>query len=725
MSIFFSMLVSAQNYQQETTAFNFEDISSTGELLIENCDDCARAVEIGFEFTYYGRVYTQLYVGSNGFVLPGGSNPNQGERMACCDGRDIPWKDNMEGVIALWWTDLSLKAQKSTSVKEEKGKIYYHLLGSPGDYVLVIQFDKVRHFHNLATDDSNTFELKIFQNDNHLEFHYKNLVANKNIHTIGIESPLQNQGIRYFRTSKATPLPSKTKNFAISFIPPESVKLTSSLRYGAEGNKLDHVFEVNQNVSDIADIDFTEFEPSGSLAEDIDFGNATLLSNNPARFSLKYTLFSSLSGEKAGGIFGDIIDFTINGGDFLSLESQTIFIGRSKLIDDDEAKINGVSMNHNATMLAYKSKNNLLNVSGKSVLAGDVFFSGRDPDTLAGESYQLTRLGASGECGTPYIDDGDEYSYLFVICTTGGANKEVELIRYDLASYLDDDLTPNKTIVAGSTHEFSGSISQQALVVSASGSVAYGKDVGAGLQNVNFNGNIVNSTTGQLKSLSINSAGDKLVYVLDNTLYFYNGAETIITSEGVESAHISSDGSLIAFNSTSNALDASDNSDNSLEIFTVPAEIPFANFQQKTMLAGGECKLPVLSEHGRRIIVICNGDLLNLGNNFSNREAVFVIEKLNENEVVHLISGKSNVSKNISDLTMSSDGASVVFEDADEENAFSLTGLSKLDSRLEENTSKNYPVPFKLAGDGKSGTFFFINIFLLIIFLVRGKFLNF
>jgi len=721
---FFSAASHAENYELDSgISYNFQDISTTGTTLIENCDDCARAVEIGFEFTYYGRVYTQLYVASNGFVLPGGSAPEQGGRMGCCDGRNIPQVDNMVGVMALWWTDLSLKAQEASSAKEEDGKIYTELLGSPGSHVFIVQFNKVRHFHNLATDDENTFQLKIFENDNHIEFHYKNLVANKNIHTIGIESPRQDEGRKFFRTSKTTPLPAKTKEFALSFIPPENVKLTSSLRYGAEGNKLSHIFEVNQNVDDITDIEFSDFPPSGILTNDIDFLNAELKSNNPARFALDYTLEETLN-EAAGTISADLIDFKINGGDFLSLESQTVLISQTKLVEHEEFTVTDATMNDNATVIAYKSKNNLLEVIGKSELAADVFFVGRDTDTLAGESYQLTSLSASDECGMPYIDHNDDYSYLFVMCTTGEDNNEIELIRYDLDSYLDDDLTQTQITVPGSVHDFSGIISEQALVVSAANNVAYGRDVGGGLQAVFLNGSKVNSTDGVLKSLAIDSSGEKLVYVLGDTAYLYtDSTETVIATGGVKTVDISSDGTLIVFDSTSNTLPASDNGDLSSEIFTVPAVVPFAGYVQKTNLFGGECKLPSLSEKGQRIIMVCNQDLLNLGNDFTDdREAIFVIETLNETEVVHLISSLPDAISNIQDLVMSSDGASVFFEDGDEENAFRLSGLAKLDSKLEENTAKNYPIPFKIPGDGKSGTIFFLNLlFLMMVLVLRNK----
>jgi len=179
--LFSSPLLWAENYDQESITYAFEDISGTGITLIEDCDDCARAVDIGFEFTYYGRVYTQMYVGVNGFVLPGGSAPEQGGRMACCNGLDIPWNDNMAGDIAPWWTDLSLKEQADSSAKEEDGKIYTETIGTSPNQIFIVQYNKVRHFHNLVTDDANTFQLKIFEEDNHIEFHYKNLVANKNI----------------------------------------------------------------------------------------------------------------------------------------------------------------------------------------------------------------------------------------------------------------------------------------------------------------------------------------------------------------------------------------------------------------------------------------------------------------------------------------------------------------------------------------------------------------
>jgi hypothetical protein len=716
----FTAQASAAEYTQKNISYDFDDISpaGTGTVLIEGCDDCGRAVDLGFEFTYYGRVYTQLYVSSNGFVIPGGSAPNEVNRMGCCNGLKIPNDDNKVGVIALWWADLSLKEESQSNTTEEAGQIFYKKTGTAEDYVFIIQFNKVRHFHNLTSENSNTFQLKVFQKDNHLEMHYKQLVANENIHTIGIESPRQDEGVKYFRTSGASTLPAVgSSDFAISFKPPESVKLTSSLRYGAEDNFLQHVFTVDQAVNAIGDFVFTDFKESDSVVENIAFDNATLLNNNPAQFSLDYKLFDSLSTETGGQISGDYVDFDIVGSEFFTFDSQTVFISQIKEFDNDEDKITGQVFNNNGTKFAFKSKANLLNESTKSLNAADVFFVGRDPGTLAAEVYQLTSLTGNEKCGPPFIDDQDDFTFLYVMCETGDVSNEVSVLRYDLDSYLDDNQDAKSITVSGTPHTFNGDIETQAIVVAGQGDVAYIRDNGSGVQDIYLNGVAINipSGSGSVSSLAIDNTGTKIVYVLDDILYLYNGSENKLTNNSVGTAHISADGSTIVFTSTEN-LDVSMVNTSLLQVFTIPTS-SLSAFEQRTKLSSGECKLPVLSEKAKRIAVVCNQDLLNLDNYFTNREGVFIIENVTGSDITHLLTGASDVSENITSLAMSSDGSNLSFEDGDEENTFRLVGLSKLDSELEELTAKSYPVPFKLPGDGKSGSLIYLSLFLLSISL--------
>ena len=634
----------------------------------------------------------------------------------------MPTNDNIAGFIALWWTDLSLKAQSLSDAAEEDGQILYEQTGTPGNYVFIIQFENVRHFHNLASDKASTFQLKIFENDNHIEMHYKELVANQKIHSIGIESPRQDEGVKYFRTSGNNTFPSGgSSEFAISFIPSESAKLTSSLRYGAEGNTLQHVFTVDESVAGIGDFDFSDFEISASIVEDIDFDNAVLLNTDPAQFALSYKLFDSLSSEVGGAISGDYVDFEIDGSDFFTLDSQTIFMSQAKEFEDAEGKITNQVFNDNGTVYAFKSKANLLSSLTKSVDAADVFFVGRDPDTLAAEVFQLTSLSGTEKCGPPFLDDTDTYSYLYVLCETGAVSNEVALRRYDLNSYLDDDLSPVSITETGTTHIFSGNIETQALVVAGDGNVAYARDVGGSVQDIYLNGVSINTNgSGSIFSLASDTAGTQFIYVLDSTAYFYNGSETTLAATNVGSAHISADGSTLVLNSTDDLDVSADNSDGSSEVFTVLTS-SLATFEQRTDLGlvTDICKLPVLSEKALRIALVCNNDLLNLGNDFSDREGVFIIETVTGEDVTHLLTGASDISENISGLAMSSDGSNLSFQDSDEENIFRILGLSKLDSTLEELTSKSYPTPFQFSGDGKSGSLIYFSFFLFAALFVR------
>ena len=129
--------------------------------------------------------------------------------------------------------------------------------------------------------------------------------------------------------------------------------------------------------------------------------------------------------------------------------------------------------------------------------------------------------------------------------------------------------------------------------------------------------------------------------------------------------------------------------------------------------------MPKLSQNGQRIVVVCNDDLLNLGNNFNNREGVFVIEEVTGSTVHHLISGLPDKTSAISGLTLSANGANLTFQDANTNNAFRLDGLSSVVPELESTGGKSYPVPFILPGSGKSGLWFLMNIFIFVLAAMR------
>ncbi len=708
--------------------FASEDISGTGAVVLENCDDCGKAIDIGFPFTFYGRTYTQLYVVSNGFIVMGGSRAELGNRSGCCVGRDIPFDDNLEGVLAPWWNDLSMLANAETLAPEENGRVLYQLNGSSGSYELVIQYDEVRHFHNLLTDEANTFQVILSQVDNSIEFRYEKILPTSSIHTIGIESPAQDEGDKYFRTGVEVS-PPFTDNFSITYTPDFSLNMTSSMRYVAAGGILEHVFTLGTALTDISDIDFVNFVAGDSYVTDngIDFAGAQLLNpaTNPAKFSLQYTMEPNYNGD-AGLVATDKIEFALvpescsNVSDeCFNLVSQSIYIKQSPFLDDLEDKVNSLAFNEHATLSVFLSKDNLLSDITKSENAMDVFFSGPDPDTLEPESHQLSHLTGTKQCGAPHIDDTDAYSYLYVMCHTGTDATEIAVYRYDLDSYLDDNLAEQSIVVSGTTHAFSGSVSTQARVVAADGNVAYARDIGGGQQDVHYNGVKINSASGDLKSLSIDETGTKVVYVIDNTVYYYNGSENLVDANGVTSASISIDGSTIAFNSTGDL--SGNNADGSLEVFTVPVSL--TPFTQQTNLASGNCKLPVMNANASRLVVVCDADLLGLGNDFTSREGVFVIENITGETVTHLVSAKTTETSDIAGLSLSSDGAVLSFDSAvaSDLSAYLLIGLSRLDSTLEDYGEKSYPVPFYMPGDGKSGAVFYLFVMFFFALVSRTR----
>ena len=80
--------------------YDFEDISTTGTPLTLTDDDMSGAIDMGFDFNYYGIDYNEAYVSSNGFltVLPG--------QYPDYEGQTLPTMGDPDGVIAGWWGDL-------------------------------------------------------------------------------------------------------------------------------------------------------------------------------------------------------------------------------------------------------------------------------------------------------------------------------------------------------------------------------------------------------------------------------------------------------------------------------------------------------------------------------------------------------------------------------------------------------------------------------------------
>ncbi len=82
--------------------FDWIDISSTGQDIVDSLDDDSYAgpYNLGFDFTFYGVTYNQIYIGSNGLI--GFDDDGMSSRIA----RPIPTTTVPNNFIAWMWDDL-------------------------------------------------------------------------------------------------------------------------------------------------------------------------------------------------------------------------------------------------------------------------------------------------------------------------------------------------------------------------------------------------------------------------------------------------------------------------------------------------------------------------------------------------------------------------------------------------------------------------------------------
>jgi hypothetical protein len=166
--------------------YDWTDIAppGPGSLVTEITDEDAAFTTrpIFFGPRYYGEVYNQISLNSNGFITMGWSDYLYGDNSV------IPSAHGPAGMIAGFWDDLDPSAG---------GDIYTWLDATNHRYI--IQFDEVRRWGTMETE---TFQIIILNenyyptptNDAPILIQYEH-VANPTSCTVGIENPDQTDGI--------------------------------------------------------------------------------------------------------------------------------------------------------------------------------------------------------------------------------------------------------------------------------------------------------------------------------------------------------------------------------------------------------------------------------------------------------------------------------------------------------------------------------------------------
>jgi hypothetical protein len=161
----------------QTGTFAPIDITATGTTVSLSDDSVSGALPVGFDFSYYGIVYNNFYISSNGFLTFNGSSGN-----GCCSGGVIPSSGDENNLIALVWEDLN---------PASGGTIRYETVGTAPDRKLVMEYDAVPFY---GSSDAVTTQVQLFETSNRIEIHSTLIPANGNA-TMGIENQDGSMGL--------------------------------------------------------------------------------------------------------------------------------------------------------------------------------------------------------------------------------------------------------------------------------------------------------------------------------------------------------------------------------------------------------------------------------------------------------------------------------------------------------------------------------------------------
>lgn len=167
-------------YTCETTAFDFEDISTSGTPIFLGDEELSASIPMGFTFPFYGQNLSEIRIGSNGYLTA-----NDFFHFLCCiDGQDHPDSSHPNNLIAGYWEDLDPGAG---------GTIHYETVGEAPNRTFIVQFTAVQHF---PVGFPVTFQFQLMENGT-VEVHYAVATSDGDFHSAGIESPSGFFGLRY------------------------------------------------------------------------------------------------------------------------------------------------------------------------------------------------------------------------------------------------------------------------------------------------------------------------------------------------------------------------------------------------------------------------------------------------------------------------------------------------------------------------------------------------
>jgi hypothetical protein len=161
--------------------FEWIDIeSSNTEIVFETNDNATPPIDIGFEFPFYGELYSQIIVNPNGWIGFGSDND-------AWYNIPIPSTNAPYPAIMGYWDDLNPENQSNSS---GDGNVYYNA----NNERLVVWFDDVIHYPG-DYDGTFNFQMVIFPNGD-IHVNYFSVWGYTTLSTIGIQNEMGQAGLQ-------------------------------------------------------------------------------------------------------------------------------------------------------------------------------------------------------------------------------------------------------------------------------------------------------------------------------------------------------------------------------------------------------------------------------------------------------------------------------------------------------------------------------------------------
>lgn len=155
------------------TSIPFSPIAGTGTTVTLSDDELSAALPIGFNFNFYGTIYSNFHISSNGYVS---FDPSAG--AGCCSGQILPNTSSPNNLIALNWDDLYPPAG---------GTISYLLTGTAPFRKLVINYTMINACCGVNASLDVTGQIILYETTNVIEIHATDIGATVS-QTMGIEN---------------------------------------------------------------------------------------------------------------------------------------------------------------------------------------------------------------------------------------------------------------------------------------------------------------------------------------------------------------------------------------------------------------------------------------------------------------------------------------------------------------------------------------------------------